>query len=285
MILMVTIYADILFLLNMLVDYLLLLITGRIAGIPLCRKRYWLAAIAGGGYAVLSMIPSLRSVLTSVLFKLLIWFLISGIAYARSGQIIKLTLLLGGISCSLAGVVLAAATFFNTDAFMSIPALLMCSVVVFFMGTRFFRSSMQHNVFGNVFYVKLSIAGNSIELPTLLDTGNHLKHPVTGVPLLIVSIHALASVLPPALSLVLLESDLKNPTDLPEQIRTVAPEFNPQLVPYRSLGCASGLLLTLQTDWIQTKSHRYKNAAVALAPTNLGFGYSALWGGERKGDS
>ena len=282
---MVTIYADILFLLNTFVDYLLLLITGRIAGIPLCRKRYWFAATIGGGYAVLAIIPCLCSVLTSVLSKLLVWFLISSIAYGRSFQLIKLTLLLGGISSSLAGVVLASATLFNTSRFMLIPSLLVVSIALFFIGTDFFHSSMQHNISGNIFPARLSIAGNLIELPTLLDTGNHLKNPVTGLPLLVVSIHTLNPILPSGLSQILLEGDLKNPSGLLNVIRTVAPELNPQLIPYRSLGCSSGLLLTLQTDWIQIKTHRYKNAAVALAPTNLGFGYSALWGGELKGES
>jgi stage II sporulation protein GA (sporulation sigma-E factor processing peptidase) len=284
MILVVTIYADILFLLNLFVDYLLLLITGRIAGIPLCRKRYWFASIFGGGYAVLAMTSGLRSVLTSVPLKLLVWFLISGIAYGRSRHLIKLTLLLGGMSSSLAGVVLAAAILFNTNPIILIPSLLVCSIVLFSIGTCFFHSSMQHHISGNIFPAKLSVAGNFTELPTLLDTGNHLKNPVTGLPLLIVSIHSLNSVLPPVLSQTLLESDLSNPSGLPELIRTIAPELNPQLIPYRSLGCSSGLLLTLQTDWIQIKTHRYNNAAVALAPINLGFGYSALWGGDLKGE-
>ena len=282
---MVTVYADILFLLNTLVDYLLLLITGRIAGIPLHRKRYWFAAIIGGGYAVLAVIPCLSFILASAPFKLLFWIIISGVAYGRSCQLIKLTLLLGGLSCSLAGVVLAAATQFNASRFLLISEVLVCSIVLFLIGTRFFLTSMQHHISGNLFPVTLSLAGNSIELAALSDTGNHLKNPVTGIPILVVSPHTLDPVLPASISHLLTELDLKYPTDLPVLIRTVAPELNPQLLPYRSLGCTSGLLLTLQTDWIQIKAHRHKNAMVALAPTNLGFGYSALWGGEWKGES
>ena len=115
---MVTIYADVLFLLNTLVDYLLLLITGRIAGIPLCRKRYWAAAVLGGGYSVLAIIPCLRTILASIPFKVLGWIAISAIAYGFSHQIIKLILLFGGTSCSLAGVVLALANFFDMKYFI-----------------------------------------------------------------------------------------------------------------------------------------------------------------------
>ena len=284
MVLMTTIYADALFLINMLVDYLLLLVTGRIAGLPLCRKRYLAAAILGGGYSVLAIIPHLRTVLASVPFKLLVWIVISAIAYGFSHQIIKLVLLFGGASCSLAGAVLAMAYFFDMKRLTVRPFIVLCTTVLFLLGNQIFHTAMRHNVSGSIFQTTLSIAGNTLNLPTLLDTGNCLQHPITGQPILVVSIHALDSVLPVSLRHRFSQCVLTNPSDLPEFIRTTSPELNPQLISYRSLGCSSGLLLTLQTDWIQFKRHRYTRGVVALAPTPLGFGYSALWGGELKGE-
>ena len=49
---MTVIYVDTLFLLNALVDYLLLLAAARLAGEPLRRVRFALGAVLGGGYAV-----------------------------------------------------------------------------------------------------------------------------------------------------------------------------------------------------------------------------------------
>jgi stage II sporulation protein GA (sporulation sigma-E factor processing peptidase) len=281
---MVTIYADILFLLNTLVDYLLILITGRIAGIPLCRKRYWAAAVLGGGYAVLAIIPCLQTILASVPFKVLGWIVISAIAYGFSHQIIKLILLFGGTACSLAGVVLAMANFFDMKHFIVHPLIVPFSAILFLLGNRIFHTAMRHNVSGTIFQSTLSIDGNTLNLPTLLDTGNCLKHPITGQPILVVSLHALDSILPISLRHRFSQHNLTNPSDLSEFVRSTSPDLNPQLISYRSLGCSSGLLLTLQTDWIQIKTHRYPKGVVALAPTPLGFGYSALWGGELKGD-
>ena len=51
---MTVIYVDTLFLLNAIVDYLLLLAAARLAGEPLTRLRFLLGALLGGGYAAVS---------------------------------------------------------------------------------------------------------------------------------------------------------------------------------------------------------------------------------------
>ena len=56
---MTVIYVDTLFLLNALVDYLLLLCAARLAGEPLKRLRFALGAVLGGGYAVAIFLPGL----------------------------------------------------------------------------------------------------------------------------------------------------------------------------------------------------------------------------------
>ena len=54
---MTTVYVDSVFVLNALMDYLLLLCTGRLAGVTLRRGRYALAAVLGGAYAVAVFLP------------------------------------------------------------------------------------------------------------------------------------------------------------------------------------------------------------------------------------
>ena len=56
---MTVIYIDTLFLLNALVDYLLLLAAARLAGEPLRRIRFALGAALGGAYAVAIFLPGL----------------------------------------------------------------------------------------------------------------------------------------------------------------------------------------------------------------------------------
>ena len=58
---MTVVYIDSVFVLNTLMDYLLCLVTARLAGIPLRRRRYLLAALAGGGYAVAATVSRLAA--------------------------------------------------------------------------------------------------------------------------------------------------------------------------------------------------------------------------------
>ena len=56
---MTVIYIDTLFLLNTLVDYLLLLASARVAGEPLRRGRFALGAVLGGLYACAIFLPGI----------------------------------------------------------------------------------------------------------------------------------------------------------------------------------------------------------------------------------
>lgn len=53
------IYIDRLFLLNLVLDYLIVLCSARLCGIKLRRARYAAAAVFGALYAVLSLLPGL----------------------------------------------------------------------------------------------------------------------------------------------------------------------------------------------------------------------------------
>ena len=54
---MTVVYVDSVFLLNGAMDYLLCLVTARLAGVPLRRRRYALAAMLGGAYAAAVFLP------------------------------------------------------------------------------------------------------------------------------------------------------------------------------------------------------------------------------------
>ena len=81
---MTVVYIDSVFLLNGLMDYLLLLATARLAGIPLRRRRYLLAALTGGLYAAAVFFPGC-GFLASGPVKLAAGVLLALIALAAGG--------------------------------------------------------------------------------------------------------------------------------------------------------------------------------------------------------
>ena len=95
---MTVVYLDSVFTLNTLMDYLLCLATARLAGIPLRRGRYLLAALAGGAYAAAVFLP-FGGFLSQAPAKAAAGVLLALIAYGGEERLLRLTALFFGLSC------------------------------------------------------------------------------------------------------------------------------------------------------------------------------------------
>lgn len=289
---MTVVYIDSVFVLNALMDYLLCLVTGRLAGIPLRRGRYLLAALAGGAYAAAVFLPGL-GFLSAPAAKAAMGVLLALIAYGGEERLARLTLLLFTLSCALAGCVLALGVLadsavpvvdgiFYTD--VDVKVLLVAAGAAYLVLTVVFRASAHHSLEGRLLAVRVCVGGRTAELTALWDSGNSLREPGKGRPVLVLAPGALDGVLPRSARQILTPEGLGRPAELVEPLMTAAPELRPRLLPYHAVGTRSGLLLTIRTDWVEIEGVRHMGTPAALAPTTLGAGYAALWGGEvRKG--
>ena len=103
---MTVIYIDTLFLLNALVDYLLLLAAARLAGEPMRRWRFALGAGLGGVYAVAIFLPGL-SFLAHPLCRLASVALMMVVSYGGSRRLLRQGLLFVALTCAFGGGVVA----------------------------------------------------------------------------------------------------------------------------------------------------------------------------------
>jgi len=280
------IYIDSVFALNGLMDYLLLLCAARLAGIPLRRGRYALAALAGGAYAAAVFLPGL-GFLAQTPVKLAAGALLALIAYGGEEKLLRLTLLFFAVSCAMAGCVLGLGLlagggvpavngifYTNVDA----RALVIAGTAAYAVLSLVFRAAAGHGVKGELLRVRVSIGGRTAELTALWDSGSGLRA-ADGRAVLVTAPGALDGALPPAAVKLLTSAGLQAPETLLEPLRAAAPELRPRLTPYRAVGTAAGLLLTIRTDWTEIGGARYPGLTAALAPSALGAGYTALWGG------
>ena len=289
---MTVVYIDSVFVLNTLMDYLLCLVTARLAGIPLRRRRYLLAALAGGGYAVAVFLPGC-GFLAAAPVKLAVGVCVTLIAYGGEEHLARLTLLLFALSCDLAGCVMALGVLagsavpmvngiFYTD--VDTKVLLIAAGSADLVLTVVFRAAARHNIEGEVLTVRICMEGKTIKLAALRDNGNSLREPMGGRPVLVLAYGALDTVLPRPVRQILTRDRLGRPTELLEPLMAAMPGLRPRLLPYHAVGTDSGFLLVIRTDWVEVGGICYQGAPVALAPSALGSGYAALWGGEvRKG--
>lgn len=287
---MTVVYLDSVFMLNALMDYLLVLSTGRLAGVPLRRGRYLLAALLGGGYAAAVFLPGC-GFLAAAPVKLAAGVVMALAAFGGEERFLRLTLLLFAVSSAMAGCVLALGLLagrgipsvngiFYTDVNASV--LLIAAAAAYVVLTVVFRASAKPGVEGRLLPVRVCVRGRIVALTALWDTGNALVEPGSGAAVLVVAPGGLDSGLAPGTRALLTPEGLRNPADLLEPMRMAAPELRPRLLPYRAVGTAAGLLLAVRTDWTEIGGRRYPGLTAALSPTGLGNGYTALWGGEMK---
>lgn len=283
---MTVVYVDSVFTLNTVMDYLVIAAAAKLSGISLRRGRYLLAAVFGGAYAVSVFLPGC-GVFGSWPGKIAAGAVMAAIAFAGERRLLRLTLLVFALSCALAGCVLALALLtdscvpmaggvFYTD--VDSRVLLLSAGGAYVVLTVVFRTAARHGVRGELVPVRICLGNATAELTALCDTGNTLRDPVTGRPVLVASCRSLQLLWPVRLRRVLTEHSLRAPADLLELLHLEEPELRFRLIPYSAVGVNGGLLLAFRSDWTEIGGTRYEGLPVAISPTELGTGYGALWG-------
>lgn len=284
---MTVIYIDTLFLLNAIIDYLLLLSAARLAGEPLRRLRFALGAVLGGLYAVALFLPGL-GFLSRPLCRLASALLMLLIAYGGSRRLLRQGLLFLLLTCALGGGVVAIGllgqgglTLGNGVFYSSLDlkTVLLSAAVCYGVLTVVFRRLAAHtSLSGELVEVHLYLAGRKLELTALVDTGNTLTDPVSGQPVMVAEGERLRDLFPsghrPG------AADLLDPAGGMARLGTGEWQGRFRLLPYRSVGTDRGLLLAVRVDEAICGGCRQGPMLVALSPTPVsdGGGYGALIG-------
>lgn len=253
-----TVYLDLVILLNFLVDGLLLMGANRLTGYPAGWRRCALAAVLGSLYAGVCMLPEYRF-LAKTLWRIVSLAAMAGIAFGwnvsalRRGTIfVLLSMALGGMATGIgrgdfASLVLAAA-----------GVLLLCAVGI--------RSPLGIDKYQPV---EMHWKGQKLKLTALVDTGNTLTDPITGASVLVVGVDV-------GRKLGISREMIHDP------IGALATGEIPgaRLIPYRAVGKPGGMLLALRLEQVRLGG-RTISPMVAFAPEEIGVhdGYQALAGG------
>ena len=284
---MTVIYVDTLFLLNALVDYLLLLAAARLAGEPLRRWRFALGAALGGGYAVAIFLPGL-SFLAHPLCRLASAALMLMVSYGGSRRLLRQGVLFVALTCAFGGGVVVIGLLGGTGlslgngvfySALDLKVLLLSAAVCYWVLTVVFQRLAKHNrAGGELVDIKLSLEGRTLNLTALVDTGNTLTDPVTGRPAVVAEGERAGPLFPADCRPT--PADLRDPAAALPRLGTGAWRSRFRLLPYRSVGVDRGLLLAVRVDGLEAGGQKKGPVLVALSPTPVsdGGGYQALVG-------
>lgn len=279
---MTVIYIDVLFLLNLVVDYLLLLTTARITGETISRIRLGLGALLGALYAAAQFLPALGW-LARPLCKMAFAVLMVLISFGGSRRLLRLVLVFFAVSAALCGVVVAlqlvgsegltlesGVLYTGFDARLLLITVIVCYVV---MSAVLERAARHGGVRRDLCTAEVTIGGATLRLTALRDTGNTLTDPVSNRPVMVAEARALRPLLPAQL-------DPAEPVSSLSRLQDEMLKKRLRLLPYRAVGVDHGLLLAVRTDRVVIGKRKWDGLLVALSPTPVsdGGGYQALIG-------
>lgn len=266
-----TVYADILFIVNLYIDAMLLSAVRRFLHLPLSRVRWLLASLLGGLFGLTALLPQIRG-FPLLLLGLAQAFALVCAAFApkRWPQLIRaafLLLLFGAALSGLLGLIqsfvpLSGMVLRNGAVYFDLSPLLLvlltCAAYgVLYVFDRLFQKREPEVLFSTVI---LTLGGKTAVLPAKLDTGMTLREPFSGLPVILTERNAVRDLLPPGFG-------------------TAECALPLRLIPYDSIGGA-GILPGFKPDEALIDGRPVSCwAAVTDKPLSAG-AYTALIGAE-----
>ena len=275
-----TVYLDIVFLENVLMNYIIIFATGVVIRDE-CRKwRIFAASVLGAAYTVvmyLNVIPIysnfamkivLSVVIVYVAFKvksfkklvknLIIFYLVS---FVFGGCVFALMYFLQPQMAQIRNGVFVGAYPIKIALIGGLVAFVVLQISFRIVKTKFSKKDM-------IFDVQVVINEKIVKVKALLDTGNLLKDPITGFPVIVVEHKSLRGVIPEKILNNLdniLGGDIDELTK-DEQFSKTISRF--RMIPFSSLGKQNGLLFGIKADSVNIildeKIDKVNNAIIGI---------------------
>lgn len=257
------IYIDVLFFVNLFINYILLFLTSKIGRLKPGKWRLWIGSLVGAVYSVLMFFPSLEfgyTAMAKFMFSMAlvaVAFNIKGIKlyFKTLGIFYLVTLAAGGGVLALfyftgAGAAMGA-VISNGILYMNLPwQFLAFAIGVSCLGIRFVCRMMQSRLAKSNMYMwlNISLGQKKVTLNALVDTGNTLREPISDYPVIIAEYDKLKPILPNEI-LDIFENDSEINLEAITKLSGKSEIANRlRLIPFCSLGKDNGMLLGFKPD-------------------------------------
>lgn len=276
------VYADLLFLINFAVNYLLLLATAKISAVYVKRFKIALGALIGGVYSIAAVLIA-QSLLQNIAFKIGAALLMLLVCFGREKGLLRITLIFFAVSAAFGGIVLAVSLAGGgaaSDALgpVSLEILIPSIAFSYAVLTLVFKKLGRRRS-GGFANVVIEHAGRRTEINSLVDTGNSLTDPISGKTVIIAEKGSVLSLFDPDIAEILRDK-AGCPSEILERLSERGLMF--RLLPYSAVGLERGMLLGFKPDKVIINGKDKSGTLVAISPTRLSEGgvYSAIVGSQ-----
>lgn len=264
---MKVVYIDSLFVTNLAIDYLLLLASAQVCGVRLKRARYLAAAVLGSVYAVCVYLPRASFLLVPCV-KLCAGLIMALVAFGGEARRIRCALVFFSVSAAFGGFIWAIELAGGHPAFDT-RTLIVSFALCYALLSAVFRGRAQLADRPRV-AVELVLNGRTSHFNALVDTGNTLKDPITGAPVMVICPHAAAPLFSDDTALLQLDavSFAERAAELTELRGRV------RLIPYTVVG-GGGVLAAFRPDSVIIDGSP-RDILTALSANAQGDGYEGI---------
>ncbi len=279
---MQVVYADSLFLINLVINYIMLLVTAKICAGTMNRLRLLGGAALGAAYSVAVVLP-LTPFLRSPFMRVAVGLLMVLAVYGGKPRLIRHTLVFFAVSVAFGGAVMAASllTGGGLNGFLTpvdLKILILAFIVSYIVLLLVFKRSGRQQS-GGIVSLKLRHDGREVELRALRDTGNGLYDPMTGRSVIVAGVGDVTPLFPQGVRKTVAGLRLKDAVKIMEELSAES-SMRFQLIPYSAVGTAGGMLLAFKPDEIIIDGKKKASMLLALSPNSVSENgtYSALLG-------
>lgn len=270
---MQVVYIDVLFILNLIINYFILLAVSRILHRNDKRLRLFAGAFTGAVYACLMFFPQLAFLYTAVL-KLVFSATIVAISFKTAGikNFFKLfvtfyitNMLFGGIIFAVYYLlsppglnVRNGVMYVNISPLLLILASAGCYIVIKLIAKYFHRNVHTDDIYT----AEIEVDGCSVKFCALLDNGNDLCDAISGYPVIIAEYRKVEKIIPQPI-----QKAFSSGSADTENFDLLGWNKRVRIIPFGSVGKTGGILPAFRPDSLEISKASIKTSEVLVAVT------------------
>lgn len=273
-----TVYLDIILLENICMNYIILLATGIINKCKISHFRIMISSLLGAIYAIITYL-NIFEAYSNLIFKMILSIVMIYIAYLAKNvkKLFKELIIFyltsfafGGISFALLYMINPSQVKVKNGVFVGtypLKVVLLGGIVGFLTIIIAFKSYKGRMNKKDIYYdIKIKLGDKEVETKAIIDTGNFLKEPITGFPVVVVERSLMYSIIPKCILNnidEILSGNLDKMSEHEEYISRI------RVIPYSSLGNKNGMLLGIKADQIIIENKIVNNIILGIYKESL----------------
>ena len=254
-----TMYIDIVIIENLIMNYIILYATGIVTKVKMKKTRVLISSLIGAIFVAIQYVTKLK-IYSNIIVKTILSILMIFIAFnpqkiKQLGKQLILfyltTFTFGGVATYLIyvikpqDIIIKNGMYTGTYILKTVFLGAIIGSIIIIIGFKLAKNKITKK---DMFCVtKIKINGKEIELKTMMDTGNMLKEPISGNPVMVVEKNSLYNIIPKEI-LNNIENILGGDFEkIPQELKE---EYIPRLkiIPFSSLGKQNGMLLGIKAE-------------------------------------